>query len=218
MKEDTKTIPQSPLWLARLTALGLAWSWAIVAVGINALVKSNQLKAYVKHVVPSPTLVVINDNDIFQAGVVATSISAVIAVLCTLLILLHLRGPLSSTALRVQGASLGFCAVWLFSVLVPLTQFYRTRSAIVDASIGGVSLPDEAVQTVERALGLTNRYKDLFFLRLLAILPWFAFLFTTIASVLLFVAASRIYRLEASRDSDLINKGSTTSNANPDVA
>jgi hypothetical protein len=102
-------------------------------------------------------------TDIFQAGVVATSISAVIAILCTLLILLHLRGPLSSTALRVQGASLGFCAVWLFSVLVPLTQFYRTRSAIVDASIGGVSLPDEAVQTVERALGLTSRYKDLFF-------------------------------------------------------
>ena len=54
--------------------------------------------------------------------------------------------------------------------------------------------------------------------RLLVILPWFAFLFTTIASVLMSEAASRIYRLEAGGDSELINKGSTTSNANPDVA
>jgi hypothetical protein len=99
----------------------------------------------------------------FQAGAVATTVSALIAVLCTLFVSFHLRGPLSSTALNIQGACLGFCAVWLFSVLVPLTQFYRTRSAIVNASIGGLSLPQEAIQTVERALGLTSRYKDMFF-------------------------------------------------------
>lgn len=79
MLENTHPVP--PPQLALLVALGFAWSWAIVAVGVgkynsslhptsgltavaglNALVKSNQLKTYVKHVVPSPTVVVINDN------------------------------------------------------------------------------------------------------------------------------------------------------------
>ena len=49
--------------------------------------------------------------------------------------------------------------------------------------------------------------------RLLAILPWFALLFATIASVMLFVAASRVRRLEAGGDSDFTNKASATSNA-----
>jgi len=44
--------------------------------------------------------------------------------------------------------------------------------------------------------------------RLVAILPWFTFLFTIIASVTLFVAASRVTQLEESGDSDLINKAS----------
>jgi hypothetical protein len=51
--------------------------------------------------------------------------------------------------------------------------------------------------------------------RLVAILPWFSFIFATIASVMLFVAASRVSRLEASGDS---NKASATSNADPDIA
>jgi len=208
----------SPLWISRLVVLGLAWSWAFVAIGaeINALVKSNQLKDHVKHVVPSPTIVVINDNDIFRSGAVATSISALIAASCTLLIFFQLHGPLSPTALRLQGASLAFCAVWLFSVLVPYTLFYATRGAKVYASIDGVSLPEEAVKTVEGALGLTSTYKDLHFLRLVAILPWFTFLFTIIASVTLFLAASRVTQLEESGDSDLINKASD--DAKPEVA
>ncbi len=102
-------------------------------------------------------------TDIFRSGAVATSVSALIAASCTLLILFQLRGPLSPTALRLQGAFLAFCAVWLFSVLVPYTLFYATRSAKVDASIGGVSLSEEAIKTVERALGLTSTYKDLHF-------------------------------------------------------
>ena len=85
--------PAPPPRLALLVALGLAWSWAIVAVGVgkyhsslhrtpgliafaglNALVKSNQLKTYVKRVVPSPTVVVINDNGKHLADLVIPSV------------------------------------------------------------------------------------------------------------------------------------------------
>ncbi|KAK2459965.1 hypothetical protein APHAL10511_007971 [Amanita phalloides] len=164
------------------------------------------MKNDVKRIVPSPTIVTIDDNDILQAGAVVTSVSALIAVLCALLVLFHLRAPLSSTALRFQGFLLAFCAIWLFSALVPFTHFYRTRSAIVSAHIGGVSLPDSTVNKVERALGLTSRYRDIHFLRLAAILPWFAFLFSVITSIMLFVAASRVYDLDASDDAEITKK------------
>jgi hypothetical protein len=50
--------------------------------------------------------------------------------------------------------------------------------------------------------------------RLVAILPWFTFLFTIVASVTLFVAASRVKQLEESGEPDLMSKASE---ANPDV-
>ena len=95
----------------------------------------------------------------------------------------------------------------------------------MDASIAGVSLPDEAIQTVKRALGLTSKYQVFFFFsreysnsacKYIVSYQW-GQPFTTIAPVFLFVAASRISRLKAGGDSQLTNKGPTTSNANPDV-
>ncbi|PFH49465.1 hypothetical protein AMATHDRAFT_147648 [Amanita thiersii Skay4041] len=182
-----------PLFFARLAVLLLAWSWAIVGVGVglNALVKSNQLKTKVKHLVPAPTIVDINDHDVFQTGVVATVVSALIGLLTALFILIQLVISLSSTALKLQGSLLGFCTAWLFATLVPFTHYYATRSAHVTASIGGTQLPQQAIQSVQHSLGISNQYKDLWFLRLVAILPWFTFLFTLLATLVLFMAAQR---------------------------
>ena len=51
-----------PLKVPRLVALSLAWAWGIVAggTGLNALIKSNQEQARLKHHVPPPTIVTIN--------------------------------------------------------------------------------------------------------------------------------------------------------------
>ncbi|KAF8628291.1 hypothetical protein AX17_005995 [Amanita inopinata Kibby_2008] len=203
---------ETPFGLVCVATLVLAWAWSLVAVGagLNALVKSNQLKNRVKHIVPPPTVVVIDDNDVFQTGVVATTVSALVALLCTIFVLFHLRAPLSSFPLRIQAFLLAFCAAWLLAALVPYTHYYATRSAIVAAFIGGTQLPEAAVQTVQRSLGLTSRYKDLWFLRLFAILPWFTFLFTLAASVVLFMAASR-----ASDSDDLATGTATTPQASP---
>ena len=140
-----------------------------------------------------------------------TSVSALIAVLCAFVALFHLRGPLSPPALRFQGALITFCGVWLFASLVPYAHFYRTRRAIVEASIGRVPLPANAVQTVERVLGLTSRYRDFYYrknyfakslaidgfglsppVRLVAILPWFTALCSLITAAMLFVSAAYV--------------------------
>lgn len=197
---------RAPLRFARFTALGLAFAWGIIAfgIGINALVKSNDLKDNVKRLVPPPTVVNINDHDVFSAGAVATVISIVIAVLCILFILADLVMTTTPGILKIEGSVLGFFTTWLFATIIPVTHFYRTRSAKIEASINGTPLSQQSIQTVSQALGLSSRYRDLFFLRLLAILPWFTFLFTLIATVVLFMAAGR----GASETSTIPSEGS----------
>ena len=114
-------------------------------------------------------------------------------------------------ALRIQGAILTFCAVWLFATIIPFTFFFATRSAKVTASLNGLQLPSTLVNQAENSLGSTSIYKKIgyctitrsFFMlhwssnclltvRLVAILPWFTDLFTAIAAIVLFMAASRV--------------------------
>ncbi|KAF8628289.1 hypothetical protein AX17_005993 [Amanita inopinata Kibby_2008] len=201
-----------PFRLACVVTLILACTWGLIAmgVGLNALVKSNQMKGRVKRIVPPPTIIVINDNDIFHSGIAATMVLALITLLCAVFILFHLRAPLSSMPLRAQAFLLAFCAAWLFAALVSYTHYYETRSAIISAFIGGTPLPEIAIQAVQRSLGLTSRYRDFWFLRLFAILPWFTFLLTLAASVVLFMAASR-----ASNNDDLTTGTTAAPKTNP---
>ncbi|KAJ7677853.1 hypothetical protein DFH06DRAFT_561709 [Mycena polygramma] len=201
-----------PLKFPRLLTLFLAWAWSLIslAIGINAFVKSNRDKNRIKAQVPPPTDISINTSDVFAAGVVVTVISALILLLTTLylafLLLDHRRGrttqpsstsgfstrPSTSTrTLTIQYATLGFLAVSLFATQVAVSVFVAKRSARVGASINGVPLPANVLKTVERALNAKTRYRDFGYLKLLAILPWFTFLFTVIAAVTAFLAARR---------------------------
>ncbi|KAJ6598189.1 hypothetical protein DFH09DRAFT_1356521 [Mycena vulgaris] len=185
-----------PFKFARLVSLFLAWAFAVISlgVGINAFVKSNQDKSEIRDQVPPPTTVSIDTNDVFQSGVVVTTISALIVVLCTLFLgLLFLdssrRSGLSTRTLVLQYLTLGFLVVWLFATQIPLTLFVATRSVKVEAFIDGIKLPDKFVTTIERALGAKTKYSSYDYLKLLAILPWFTLFFTFIAVVVTFVAS-----------------------------
>lgn len=157
------------------------------------------------------------DLDVFQSGVVVTTVSAVILVLCTLYIGLLLadssrRTGVSTRTLVVQYATLGFFALWLFATQIPLTVFVTTRSIKVTAFIDGLPLPNNIVNTIERALGAKTKYSSYDYrasyirplkphtliscstVKLLAILPWFAFLFTLVAAVVAFMASSHARR------------------------
>ncbi|KAF8066554.1 hypothetical protein FPV67DRAFT_1416901 [Lyophyllum atratum] len=183
-----------------LSSLAMAWAWGVIAgsVGLNALIKSNQEKSRLRKGVPPPTVVTINTNDVFKSGVILTVVAALIAVLCSIFILMAVftRG-LAARSLRIQAAILAFCAVWLFATLVPFTVFFANRSAQVSARVGNIELPPQIIKQAEQAMGSTSVYRQIGYLRLVAILPWITLLFTIIAAVVLFMAGSPARRVHA---------------------
>ncbi|KAG6864067.1 hypothetical protein C0991_000419 [Blastosporella zonata] len=200
-----------PLRNAVLGSLFMAWAWGVISgsVGLNALIKSNQEKSRFKKLVPPPTKITINTNDVFKSGVVLTTVGALIAVLCSIFLLVLFVSPrLSVRSLRIQSLILAFCATWLFATQVPFTDFFANRSAQVSATIGGVKLPDSIVQTTAQALGSTSVYNEIGYLRLVAILPWITLLFTVIASAVLFVAGSPARRSSTPRAGPVENLAS----------
>ncbi|KAF5367289.1 hypothetical protein D9615_010452 [Tricholomella constricta] len=189
-----------PLKAAVLGSLSMAWAWGVIAgsVGLNALIKSNQEKSRLKKSVPAPAVLTIDTDDVFQSGVVLTVVGALIAVLCSIFILmLFFTRGYAARSLRTQSLILAFCATWLLATLIPFTFFFATRSAKVSASIGGVELPASIIKQTEKALGSTSVYREIGYLRLVAILPWITILFTVIASGVLFTAGSPARRAHA---------------------
>ncbi|KAF8154420.1 hypothetical protein B0H34DRAFT_716409 [Crassisporium funariophilum] len=188
-----------PLRTARLVTLSLAWCFAVVAssVGLNALIKSNQSKSKLKKLAPPPTVVVINTDDIFNVGVVATTASLLISILIfnfIAMMFLPLTRALSVRTLRLQSASLFFVCLLLFASMIPYMVFFVNRHADVRAFVGGVQLPAAIVAAVEKTSGSTSVYKKIDYLKLVAILPWFSLFFTLIAATVLFKAGSAAVR------------------------
>ncbi|KAJ7621407.1 hypothetical protein FB45DRAFT_140732 [Roridomyces roridus] len=194
----------TPSKTIRLIALFLAWAWAVVSLGIeiNAFVKSHKDKRDIEDLVPSPTTVSINTNDVFRSGAVVTAGCATVIALCTLFIILLIfdrpsslsasgRPSMATRTLPLQYLSLGFFSLWIFSAQVPVTVFVAQRSPKIVASLAGITIPASVVKTIESSLGVRTRYKDYHYLILVAVLPWFTFLFTLIAAVVSYLASTR---------------------------
>jgi len=185
-----------PLKTARLVTLGLSWCFAVVAacVGLNALIKSNQDKSRLKKLAPPPAVVDIDTSDIFDAGVVATVASLLISILVFNFVgatFIPATKALAARTLRLQAVILTLASLFLFGALIPYMIFFVNREAIVKAFINGVQLPDSIVRGVEASSGSTRVYKNIHYLKLVAILPWFALLFSLVAAGTLFAASSR---------------------------
>ncbi|KAI0315447.1 hypothetical protein OF83DRAFT_1062076 [Amylostereum chailletii] len=207
--------------LTRLGALFMSFAFAVIggSVGLNALIDGNRSKSTLRRLLPNTVSVNFNINapapatDVFKSGVVLTTVCALIALLTLLLLLAtalsgrragSARTPLMTRTLPLQAGVLAFCAVWLFATVIPFTDFFANRSVKVNASVGGVPLPQSAINSLTSQLGLSQRYKDFHYLRLVAILPWFTVLFTGIAAAVLFVAAR--HRATAVKDNSSISK------------
>lgn len=202
-----------PLKLARLVSLFLAFAFGTIggSVGLNGLIKSNQSKSTLRKVLPAGITVAIGINDVYHSGVVLTTVCTLIAVLSTLFILLTLwsstqraasasgKPDLATRTLPLQSIVLGFCSVWLFATIIPFTDFFANRAANIAAFLNGVQLPPAAVSAAQQSLGATSVYHKLYYLRLVAVLPWFTFLFSSIAAVVLFLAARRSRTLTEER-------------------
>ncbi|KAA1472763.1 hypothetical protein DENSPDRAFT_851136 [Dentipellis sp. KUC8613] len=186
----------------RLIALSLSFAFGVIggSVGLNGLIKGNQSKSHLRRIVPPGVTVDINTNDVFRSGVVVTTIGALIAVLSLIALLATFAAP--TRLARPQGFFLAFCALWLFATIIPFDVFFANNSAKVKAFLNGVQLPPQAVQAVQGQLGVSSRYKDMHYLRLVAIIPWFTILFAAIAAGVLLAAprepaAAGVYAAEA---------------------
>lgn len=193
-------------FLLRLITLSLLFAWSVIgaAVGLNSLVKSNHQKKYLKSAAPQGVDVNINTNDVFDTGVIISVICLILAILSLLgLCCTHPRVRASKAHTpRVLGGTIAFFAVFLFATLIAFDHFFATRSAQVTATLAGFALPASIIAQDQQALGVTSVYKHISYLRLLAILPWFTFLFAVLSAIELLRTARRAEDAGVGRTTD----------------
>jgi len=185
----------------RIVALALSAAWCIISasIGLNSLIKSNQTQTRFRKLAPAGVTVQFHINDVYQSGVVITSICATLAVLSTIFLLVTIVWPNRATgSLKIQAWMFTFFSVWVLAVQIPYTAFVATRRAKVDAFLGGVQLPAETVQAALAAAGGSDKYSSQHPVVLLAIFPWITLVFTTALIIVLFMAARKRILLETS--------------------
>lgn len=174
--------------LVRSVALFMSFAFGVIgmSVGINALVKSNNLKAFVRAAAPPGVSVDINTHDIISSGAVLTVGCGLLALTSLLTFLLTFLRPRARKTHRFSGFLHFFWVVWILATVIAYDVIARNREAKVTAFLAGGQLPDSFVQQQEQLLGVTPKYWPHNYIKLPAILPWFAFLFGAIAGVTLF--------------------------------
>jgi hypothetical protein len=103
-------------------------------------------------------------TDIFDAGVVLSTVAALIALTSSFSLLVLVMGHKcnkSPFVLRIASCFLAFCTIWLFATLIPYDHFYATGSAKVTATIGGIAISQATIQAVEKTTGVTGVYKHI---------------------------------------------------------
>ncbi|TBU58334.1 hypothetical protein BD310DRAFT_927487 [Dichomitus squalens] len=183
----------TPLSLARVVSLFLAFVFGVVGLALNAeaFVRSTNQKSEIKRVAPQGTSIHLDNSDVVSAGGAVLAFSTVIALVSLASLVLHLLSPtrsLSTRTLPLQGVLLAIGTLGLFASLVAMTDFVANRQVKVSASIGGTPVPASLVQSVEQSLGVTPVYHKIFYLKRAVILPWFAFLFGAISTALSFAS------------------------------
>ncbi|KAI9451780.1 hypothetical protein F5148DRAFT_532466 [Russula earlei] len=189
----------SPLKNYRLVALALCAAWGIISgsIGLNALIKSNQLQTRVRKLVPPGVTIQFHINDVYQSGLVVTTVCAVIALLAAIFLALTQFWPKQATkSLRIQAWLFTFFGLWLFATQIPYTVFVARHRAKVDAFLGGEQLPAQTVQAAISAAGLSDKYSKIHSAVLLAVFPWISLLFNVILIAVLLAAARRRASLE----------------------
>jgi len=152
----------------------------------------------------------VNRDDITITGKVSTAVQALVILLATLSALaVFFRSRTRPKFFTILGSLLAFTSLWLLSVTIAFTVIFATKSARVSASLGGVQLPQSVIDSQARALGVSPIYKDQSYLLHAAILPWFAWLFTTIAAVAVF-RESHVHSKPVAKDMPINDKSSAS--------
>jgi len=183
-----------------LISVFLAFVFGVIGVGagLNALIKSNKESKGIPSELPLGAYVLIDTQDVAVKGGIVSGFCALIA-LDGLLSILFIVVPacarlnISSRTLLLQSATFLILTLGLCAGLVPFTLHIANHKASVTAYIGPLQIPSFIVNAVENASGVTTVYRDIPYLRLLAILPWFTLLFALIATGISFFGLYRIH-------------------------
>jgi len=100
--------------------------------------------------------------DIYQSGVVVTSVCAALAVIASKLFFVTLKWPKHSTgSLKIQAWILTFFGAWILATQIPYTIFTANHHAKVDAFLGSVQIPPATFQAGLAAEGFSDKYSKL---------------------------------------------------------
>jgi len=131
-------------------------------------------------------------NDLYQPGVVLTTVCATTALLAAIFFIVTLVWPKKATgSLKIQAWIFTFFSVWLLATQIPYTVFVANHNAKVDAFLAGNQLPAQAVQAALAAAGESTKYSKLHSAVLLAIFPWISLISSVVLILVLFAAARR---------------------------
>ena len=109
-----------------------------------------------------PTLAQLFFVDLYQSGVVVTTVCTILAILAVIFIAVTLVWPKHATgSLKIQAWIFTFFNLWLLATEIPYTVFLATRSAKIDAFLGGKQLPAQVVQATIAADGESPKYTKL---------------------------------------------------------
>jgi len=188
-------MPSRPLEIHRRVSLFLSFAFAAVgfAVGLNALLKANRERSYINQLVAPHGIIDIGIHDVFTTGAFITAICALLSILsCVLFVFMWCPIKHKASSFRIQAWTLYSCAAWLFATLVTYDYFFATRSAQITINFHGQRIPETVIQRLADLFDFTYAYRDVYFLRLLAVLPWFAFVSAVVAGVFLDLTAGRV--------------------------
>jgi len=176
--------------LFTLAALFFSFDFAVVgaALLIRAFVAANNQVDDLRAAIPRGTVLNVNNDDITITGKVSIAVQALIIALTTVSAYTVLnRSKIRPKFFVILGSLFSFASLWLLSVTIAFTVIFATKSARVTAFLGSVQLPQSVIDAQARNLGVSPVYKDQSYLLHAAILPWFTWLFTTVAAVAMFL-------------------------------
>lgn len=136
---------QTPYKIPRIISLALLAATAVAAgaLGVNGLVKFDEVKNKAKKEAPAGIDVDIVTGNFVPIGII---VSAACGKLFLTAVGLLVAKPLASRFLHYQAILFALLSMFLLAVVIPFTDFFATRAAEYTVTANGVAVPANVVK------------------------------------------------------------------------
>ncbi|KAK0471299.1 hypothetical protein IW261DRAFT_1425281 [Armillaria novae-zelandiae] len=133
----------APLFLARLGAYAMAFAWGAISlsIGLNTVVKQNQLKSFLRRSVAPLGItlrLVTNTSEVFCVITALYSLAAVISLFVG-------SGATSRKSISFHAYVFTFLTVALFACQIPVSDAVRRKGVEIWGWKDGVAVPTETL-------------------------------------------------------------------------